>query len=593
MKKTYSDSSIDCIELFRKNKGKPFKILLGFYQGELLTLLKSTFLLAIQESPQWVIPIVTANIINIATSPDEHRLWEIFINALILSVFILQNVFSTYGVSRVYDRLVRKTEYNLRSNMMQKLQHLSIQYHKNTSVGKLQSKIMRDCENIATMLASIFRVLVMGILTTSIIITTTAIKNPLVIVFFLFFVPVEVIFLRSMRSKISNRNSSFRHELETTQSKVSETLSLVPVTRAHGLQDYEIGKMNSQFTNVKNAGYSLDKTNAFFGAGLYVLMQMSQLSCLLFTGTLAYKGMLAVGDIALFQSYFAQLVSWTTNIVNIYPQLAKGLESINSIGEIIAEDDIEPNNSIIPLDGIDGGVEFKNVFYKYPDGDKWILNDFSLKVAPGESIAFVGGSGAGKSTILNLLIGFFQPNDGDILIDRINIQNLDMREFRHHIAVVPQNTILFSGTLRDNITYGTEGVTDEQLEKALRDVGLDELVRDLPHGLDTYLGENGGKLSGGQRQRISIARALLRNPKIIIFDEATSALDSESEKKVQLAVDNMMKHCTTFLVAHRLSTIKNADRIAVLSRGKITEIGSHDELMAKKGDYYKLKTLQE
>ena len=239
-----------------------------------------------------------------------------------------------------------------------------------------------------------------------------------------------------------------------------------------------------------------------------------------------------------------------------------------------------------------GKVEFVNVDFKYPDSDKWILNDVSLKVEAGESIAFVGESGAGKSTILNLLIGFVPPANGKILIDGINMINLDLNEYRHQIAVVPQNTILFSGTIIDNITYGLEGVSRQEVEEVIREVGLWELIEKLPQGLDTQLGEHGDKLSGGQRQRISIARALIRKPKIIVFDEATSALDSASEKKVQEATSNMMKNCTTFLVAHRLSTIRNADRIVAMKEGRIVEVGTYEELMEKKGYFYELKSLQ-
>ena len=210
----------------------------------------------------------------------------------------------------------------------------------------------------------------------------------------------------------------------------------------------------------------------------------------------------------------------------------------------------------------------------------------------GESIAFVGESGAGKSTILNLLIGFVPPANGKILIDGINMVNLDLNEYRHQIAVVPQNTILFSGTIVDNITYGLGNVPRQEVEEVIREVGLWELVEKLPQGLDTQLGEHGDKLSGGQRQRISIARALIRKPKIVVFDEATSALDSASEKKVQEATSRMMENCTTFLVAHRLSTIRNADRIVAMKEGRIVEVGTYEELMGKKGYFYELKSLQ-
>ena len=237
-------------------------------------------------------------------------------------------------------------------------------------------------------------------------------------------------------------------------------------------------------------------------------------------------------------------------------------------------------------------VEFVNVDFKYPDSEKWILHDVSLKVEAGESIAFVGESGAGKSTILNLLIGFVPPANGKILIDGINMVNLDLNEYRHQIAVVPQNTILFSGTIVDNITYGLGNVPRQEVEEVIREVGLWELVEKLPQGLDTQLGEHGDKLSGGQRQRISIARALIRKPKIVVFDEATSALDSASEKKVQEATSRMMENCTTFLVAHRLSTIRNADRIVAMKEGRIVEVGTYEELMGKKGYFYELKSLQ-
>ena len=462
-----------------------------------------------------------------------------------------------------------------------------------SSPGKLQSKIMRDCENIESLLAHLFRNSISITMNLVIAISVTLSKSPIVILFFFLLVPIEMFLLKFFRGKIKRRNTTFRTEIEKTQSNVSEMIELIPVARAHGLQKREAEKMDELLGNVMTAGYNLDKTNTFFSACTWVLMEGAKLACLTFTAILAYKGEITVGEVVLYQTYFGQIVAAVNNLLNIYPQLTKGMESINSIGEILYEENVETDNSIVPLENMTGQVEFRDVRYKYADGDKWILNDFNLSVKPGESIAFVGGSGAGKSTILNLLIGFDRPQDGKILIDRINMLNLDMTQFRSQIAVVPQNTILFSGSVRDNITYGLDNVSDEEVNRVLKSVGLDDLINEMPNGMNTMLGEHGGKLSGGQRQRISIARALLRNPKIIIFDEATSALDSASEKKVQAAVDNMMKQCTTFLVAHRLSTIKNADRIAVINGGTITEIGTYDELMEKKGEFYTLKKMQE
>ncbi|MGN1313570.1 MAG: ABC transporter ATP-binding protein, partial [Lachnospiraceae bacterium] len=271
----------------------------------------------------------------------------------------------------------------------------------------------------------------------------------------------------------------------------------------------------------------------------------------------------------------------------------KGLESARSVSEILSEPRIEENAAIIPLGRLRGEVSFDNVTYSYNSNMEPTLNHFSLKVKAGEAIAFVGGSGAGKSTILNLLIGFDSPQEGRICIDGINMRNLDINEYRSQIAVVPQNTILFAGSIYDNVTYGLDNISRERVMEVLRQVDLADFVDTLPQGLDTLLAEQGNSLSGGQKQRLAIARAIIRNPKIIVFDEATSALDLASEKKVQEATESLMKTCTTFMVAHRLSTIRNADRIVVIEKGRPVEEGSFNELMEKKGYFYRLKKLQE
>ena len=215
-----------------------------------------------------------------------------------------------------------------------------------------------------------------------------------------------------------------------------------------------------------------------------------------------------------------------------------------------------------------------------------------MHVKQGETIALVGESGAGKSTVLNLVIGFHLADGGKVLLDGNDMREIDLRTYRKHLAVVPQTSILFSGTIRENITYGNEHVSDEELERVIKAANLTDLMESLPNGVDTMVGEHGGKLSGGQRQRIAIARALIRDPEVIVLDEATSALDSISEKLIQEALENLTKGRTTFIVAHRLSTIRDADKIAVLADGHCVEYGTFEELMARKGEFYRMKMIQ-
>ena len=276
-----------------------------------------------------------------------------------------------------------------------------------------------------------------------------------------------------------------------------------------------------------------------------------------------------------------------TNAINVYPQIVKGFDSINSVSEILAAEDIEENCGKFVMKEVEGDFQFNNVTFRYEDGKEDVLKDFNLHVKKGESIAFVGESGGGKSTLLQLVVGFLKATNGQILVDGHDINDINLRSYRTHIAMVPQNTVLFSGSIKDNITYGMD-VSNEKLDEIIDAACLKEVIERLPDGINTNVGEHGDMLSGGQKQRISIARALIRNPKVIILDEATSALDNKSEIHVQKAMKNLMKNRTTFMVAHRLSTIKDAQKIVLINGGNIREQGTYEELISKKGEFYNL-----
>jgi ATP-binding cassette subfamily B protein len=307
---------------------------------------------------------------------------------------------------------------------------------------------------------------------------------------------------------------------------------------------------------------------------------------------MAFRGLILVGDITFYQTSFTTVVNQFTALINLLPIMTKGLESVTSVGEVLSSDDVEENEGKTELAELSGAFSFRHLAYRYPGSEKRVLQDFDLDVRPGQTIAVVGESGAGKSTLMNLLVGFMMPESGQILIDGQDISTINLKTYRRFLSVVPQTPLLFTGTLRDNITYGMDHVSEEKLTEALEAANLKKLVDQLPQGADTLLEEHGANLSGGQRQRIAIARALIRDPKVILLDEATSALDVVSELEIQKALDRLVKDRTTFIVAHRLSTIRNADWIVVMEQGKIAEAGTYEDLLARKGIFYHMESLQ-
>lgn len=580
------------IECYKKHKGHPMQILLGLYKGNYHKFFLAVIFFFIKHAPVWVLPIVTANIINDIMSGSPKTYQNIIIQAMIMIVLVALNIPMNYMYTRYKSLATRYAETGLRRALVRKLQQLSISYHKETQSGRLQSKIMRDVEAVETLSTQMFLSILNIALNIAIALIVTINKSLVVFIFFLLTTPIAAATMVFFRNVMKKRNNEFRKEMEETSARVMEMVELIPVTRAHALEEEEVQKMSGQLFAVAEKGYRLDVIQSLFGSVGWAIFQIFQVVCLGFTGFLAIKGTVMPGDITLYQSYFATIVSQVSSLMSLIPTIAKGIESVNSIGEVLLEDDIEQNEGKEIIKDIYGEFDFKDVTFRYNNIDRPVLHNLNLHVDKGETIALVGESGAGKSTILNLVIGFNQVNSGEVLIDGHNMKDIDLRSYRKHLAVVPQTSILFSGTIRDNITYGVDNVDEATLDEIVKAANLTDLINSLPDGLDTMVGEHGGKLSGGQRQRISIARALIRNPKVIVLDEATSALDSISEKLIQEALNNLTKDRTTFIVAHRLSTIKDADKIAVIADGHCVEYGTYDELMNLKGEFYQMKKIQ-
>lgn len=581
----------------RDHGDQALRTLLLLYREERRRLVLALVFFVIKHSPVWIGPLVTARIIDIIADPEHHRPAELVTQGLWLALILLQNLPNHYLYIRHISGATRAIEMRLRLLLSEKLQRLSLLgSHHRHGTGALQSKLLRDVEVVGQLTTNLFQNIPGTVITLLVALGATAVRAPVFLGFFLLTIPLAGVLGRQLRRSLEERNRDFRREVEGLSGHLVEMIRLLPVTRAHGAEAAELGRLGRVLQSTYGAGLKLDGLNAIFGSIAWVSFHLVHASCLLVAGWLAYRHRsgITVGDVVLLAGYFSSLTSGVLELANVVPQITKGFESIRSIGEILESTDVEENEGKPAIAEVSGHLAFEAVSYVYPNeggpGTR-ALDGVSLTVRPGETLAIVGPSGAGKSTLLNLLIGFLRPTAGRILLDGHDLTAIDLRSYRRFLSVVPQETLIFDGTVADNIRHGAGPVSPERLRQALADANALEFVERLPQGVDTRVGEGGARLSGGQRQRLAIARALVRDPRLLILDEATAALDSESEALVQEALGRLMRGRTTVVVAHRLSTIRHATRIAVLSEGRLVEYGTPAELLGQSGLYARLHTL--
>ncbi|HEY9309620.1 MAG TPA: ABC transporter ATP-binding protein [Microbacterium sp.] len=547
---------------------------------------------ACKEIPLWFLPVVTAEIIDlVATGGDVSTVLVWF---AIAAVLLIQNYPMHIVYTRNFMTVVRDTGAGLRNALAARLQSLSIGYHTRVSSSIVQTKVVRDVENVELMLQQVTHPLLSSTMVLIGAIVMTAIAVPQFLPVYALAVPIALVLRATLSRRSRARNEVFRREVEGFAARVGEMASLIPVTRAHGLERTAVSRVQAGADGVRRAGLDLDMLNGHVASISWVTMQLLGLGCLVLAAIFALTGILPItpGEVVLLSTYFTLLTQGLTSLLMLIPVGARGLESMRSISEVLQEPDLEQNEGKRAVAQVGGHLQLQHVSHRYDGAERDAVHDVSLDIPPGETVAFVGSSGSGKSTMLNLVLGFVRPTSGRILLDGVDMQSLDLRTVRQAVSVVPQESVLFEGTIRDNIAYGLDDVSEERLHQALRDANAAEFVDGLPDGWNTVVGERGARLSGGQRQRLAIARALVRDPRILLLDEATSALDPESEELVKDALNRLMRGRTTLVVAHRLSTIRQADRIVVLEHGEVVEVGGHDALLAAGGRYAHLHATQ-
>jgi ATP-binding cassette, subfamily B, bacterial MsbA len=529
----------------------------------------------------------------IVDSIEKHGDFKVlmFMVGIIIGMFLLKNI-SNYLAMYFITFLRNGVLKDIRNALYHKIVTLPLAFYSEKSKGDTISRVSSDVNEVRNSFLAILEMIVREPLTILFSLITMLILSVKLTLFVLIFIPFSGFIISRIGKSLKKGSLKVQNEQGVFLSILEETMSGLRIVKAFNVEKMFANKFeasNNRFYKYSNS--LLNRQN--------LASPLSELLGIIVIGVLlVYGGYLVFVDKTMDASFFVGYITLAYNILTPAKAIAKASYSVkrgNGAANRILEF-LETENSIVEIDNpiekesFDDQITMENISFKYEDD--LVLKNFSLKVPKGKTVALVGQSGSGKSTIANLITRFYDVNEGEIKIDGENIKNLSKKSLRGLMGLVNQDSILFNDTVANNLKIGKENATEKEIMEALEIANAWEFVKDLPNGIDTNIGDSGGKLSGGQKQRLSIARAVLKNPPIMILDEATSALDTESERLVQDALENMMKNRTSIVIAHRLSTIQNADAIIVMQKGEIVEQGKHQELLDKKGVYNNLVKMQ-
>ena len=516
---------------------------------------------------------------------DNITFWLIVLFSVQAVIGFVQNYLLIYVAQRVIA--------DLRMDIQEHMLWLPLGFFSNSRVGELVSRVTNDVAVIQQAVTDVPVAMLRQIVTIGGGLLLMLILNWQMTLFVFLLAPFLVVTGIFFGRRLEKISVVVQDRLATATSVLEEAISGIRVVKSFTKEKYEQKRFADRIEETFQTVMKRTQLRAAFLPIVSMLGLFTVTAILWFGGRQVIIGNLTPGKLVSFLIYMLMVAAPIGEFAGQYSQLKEASGASTRIFEIL-EARVEPvsNKNLKQLPRVNGNVSFKDVSFSYEPGGEQVLKNINLKVKPAQIVAIVGPSGVGKTTLVNLIPRFFDPTGGTIEIDGIKINDVDLRSLRAQIGLVPQETFLFGGTIRENIAYGRPNAKTVDIEKAAKAAYAHDFIKSLPEGYDTASGERGVKLSAGQRQRIAIARALLKDPRILILDEATSALDTESEHEVQDALDILMKGRTTFVIAHRLSTIQNADRILVLNEGKIIEDGSHKELLAKKQMYYRLWSLQ-
>ena len=534
-----------------------------------------------------IFPMVSRNIVNVII--PEGRMDLLFKWTIIMVLLFILRYISYYIVSYWGHILGVYIEHDMRRDLFSHLQTLPLSYYDNTKTGHIMSRLVNDLRDITELAhhgpEDLFISLVMLV---GSFVLLMRIEWRLTIIIFVF-IPIMIWFAMNKRKKMEESFRQVRKKIANVNAQLENSISGIRVAKSFTNEDYEIEKFregNSQFKEARKSSY---KVMAEFLAGIGLMTNILNLLVISVGGYFVYRRFINTGDLVaymLYVNFFMQPIRRLSDFMQQYQDGMTGFERFMEVIKI--KPDIVDKEDAIELSDVVGSIKFKDVSFSYTNGENRVLSNLNLDIGAGKTVAIVGPSGAGKTTLCHLIPRFYDINQGIILIDDKNIKDIKLKSLRQNIGLVQQDVFLFTGTIMDNISYGDPSKSEEEIIEAAKKARIHDFILTLPDGYSTYIGEKGVKLSGGQKQRISIARLFLKNPPILILDEATSALDNETEILIQESLEELSKGRTTLIIAHRLSTIKNADEILVLTNEGIEERGSHEELLDRDHIYARL-----
>ena len=522
---------------------------------------------------------------------NEILKWLIILLGVYVLIYIPAAFIRQAGSIEVANRIMNK----MRCELFEHLQLMSAEFHNNNRSGSLVTRINSDVEQVHEFIWGVVTNIWIDGITIIIYIVLLCRINVFLTIVACFALPVSVIATKRIRKRISQNSRKARKGLSDISGYMQERMSGFSVVKLFGMEKFE----NDKFKEYSDKIYKYNRnTNRFFSLGEAMTSSFSEVICsviVCLSAILIVKDRMTIGEMIIFETYIAYFITPIKRFAELNVTYSKSIAGIERVFDIF---DIKPEihekeDALNFSEKESVRIAFQNVNFKYDKtASEYILKDISFSIEPEEKVALVGSSGCGKSTIINLLARFYDIDSGKISFGNRDLYDYSMASIYNQMGIVFQETILFSGTIEENVRYGKINATMQELEKAAEAANAIDFIKNFPDGWNTMIGERGTGLSGGQKQRISIARVFLKNPKLLILDEATSALDSESETQVQDALDNLMKRRTTIIIAHRLSTIVNADKIIVMDKGKIVEIGTHEQLLQLNGRYKELYDMQ-